>query len=189
MGPRPHRGLTRLGARRVVSAALRSARFSVPFFANQLEWQGGDRWHLVFPYAQSDCRVASANCKCSHAQWSLLRPHVVIGDGRSDFCMSTRADYVIAKGALTEYCRARGQEHASFADFNDVTGRLSTWFTARQRRRRGAPNLHPTTENGGAQASDPQGHVCASRVSCEGGRSSGGSCWRRWPRAHSQAKP
>ena len=144
------------GFDRVVSAALRSARLSVPFFANQLEWQGGDRWHLVFPYAQSDCRVASANCKCSHAQWSLLRPHVVIGDGRSDFCMSTRADYVIAKGALTEYCRARGQEHASFADFNDVTGRLSTWFTARQRRRRGAPNLHPTTENRGAQASDPK---------------------------------
>jgi hypothetical protein len=89
---------------------------------NKLEWQGGNRWRLAFPHAQSDCRVGSANCKCSHAQWSLLTPHVVIGDGRSDFCMSTRADYVIAKGKgrLANYCRSRGQAHASFANFDEA---------------------------------------------------------------------
>ena len=92
----------------VVSAALRRARLSVPSFANKLEWHGGDRWRLVFPHIDSNCRVGSANCKCSHAEWSLLLPHVVIGDSRSDFCMSTRADYVIAKGTLADYCaRAR----------------------------------------------------------------------------------
>ena len=118
------------GFDRVVGAALRSSGLFVSFFANKLEWQGGDRWRLAFPHAQSDCRVGSANCKCSHAQWSLLTPLVVIGDGRSDFCMSTRADYVIAKGPLADYCHSRGQAHASFADFDEVTARLSEWLTS-----------------------------------------------------------
>jgi 2-hydroxy-3-keto-5-methylthiopentenyl-1-phosphate phosphatase len=128
------------GFDRVVSAALKSARLTVPFFANKLEWQGGDRWRLAFPYSSADCRVGSANCKCSHAQWSLPWPHVVVGDGRSDFCMSTRADYVIAKGTLANYCRSRGQAHAQFADFADVTQRLAAWLA---RTERGAGAMAP----------------------------------------------
>jgi HAD superfamily phosphoserine phosphatase-like hydrolase len=112
------------GFDRVVAAALRSAQLVVPFFANKLEWRGGDRWRLEFPYARGDCRVGGANCKCSHA----LRPRVVIGDGRSDFCMSTRADLVIAKGALADYCRARGHEYATFEDFDEVTAHLAAWL-------------------------------------------------------------
>jgi 2,3-diketo-5-methylthio-1-phosphopentane phosphatase len=121
------------GFDRVVGAALRSAHLSVPYFTNKLEWQGGDRWRLAFPHAQGDCRVGSANCKCSHTQWSLLRPYVVIGDGRSDFCMSTRADYVIAKGTLADYCRSSAQAHATFANFGDVTARLSAWLAKTER--------------------------------------------------------
>ena len=40
------------GFDRVVGAALQEAGLSVPFFANKLEWQGGDRWRLAFPHAQ-----------------------------------------------------------------------------------------------------------------------------------------
>ncbi len=53
----------------------------------------------------------------------------MIGDGRSDFCMSTRADFVIAKGALADYCSSRGQPHATFTDFHDVTAHLVAWLT------------------------------------------------------------
>jgi 2,3-diketo-5-methylthio-1-phosphopentane phosphatase len=116
------------GFDRVVEAALASAGLSVPFFANKLEWQGGNRWRLGLPHARSDCRVAAANCKCSHAQHRYLRSSVVVGDGKSDFCMSTRVDYVIAKGRLADYCRGRGQLHATFTDFSDVTARLSEWL-------------------------------------------------------------
>jgi 2-hydroxy-3-keto-5-methylthiopentenyl-1-phosphate phosphatase len=129
------------GFDRVVSAALRSAGLTVPSFTNTLEWQGGDRWRLAFPHAQGDCRVSSANCKCSHAQRSPLRPHVVVGDGRSDFCMATRADYVIAKGTLAKYCRARALAHASFADFSDVTAQLSAWLARTKRASSAVPPL------------------------------------------------
>ena len=88
--------------------------------------------------ARSDCRVNSANCKCAHGE-RLPGPRVVIGDGRSDFCMSTRADFVIAKGALADYCRSRGQPHATFTDFDDVTAQLAAWLaTARPRAGQGA---------------------------------------------------
>jgi 2,3-diketo-5-methylthio-1-phosphopentane phosphatase len=127
------------GFDRVVSAALRRARLSVPFFANKLEWQGGDRWRLAFPHAQSDCRVSGANCKCSHAQRPYQSPRVVVGDGRSDFCMSAGADYVIAKGTLADHCRSCGQAYAPFANFHDVTARLSAWLARTERTPAAAP--------------------------------------------------
>jgi 2-hydroxy-3-keto-5-methylthiopentenyl-1-phosphate phosphatase len=113
------------GFDRVVRAALASAGLAVPFFANKLEWQGGDRWRLAFPHACSSCRVEAANCKCSHAQSPYQHPWAVVGDGRSDFCMATHAKYVVAKGALADYCRRRRLPHATFSDFHDVTVALS----------------------------------------------------------------
>jgi 2-hydroxy-3-keto-5-methylthiopentenyl-1-phosphate phosphatase len=115
------------GFDRVLRAVLKRERLSVRFFANRLEWRGGDRWSLAVPYAEATCRSQSANCKCSHGAG---RPGacVVIGDGRSDFCMAERADYVIAKDALAGFCRARGLPHASFSTFEDVTARLAEWL-------------------------------------------------------------
>jgi 2-hydroxy-3-keto-5-methylthiopentenyl-1-phosphate phosphatase len=116
------------GFDRVVGAVLASAGLAVPFFANKLEWQGGDRWRLAFPHACSSCRVEAANCKCSHAQSPHHHPWAVIGDGRSDFCMATRAKHIVAKGSLADYCRRRKLPHATFADFYDVTAALSAWL-------------------------------------------------------------
>ncbi len=116
------------GFDRAIAAALQKARLDVPFFANGLEWQGRDRWRLAFPHWRDGCRVGGANCKCSHGERSAGRPRVVIGDGRSDFCMSARADYVIAKGALARHCRGRDQPHATFGDFKDVTAHLAAWL-------------------------------------------------------------
>jgi 2,3-diketo-5-methylthio-1-phosphopentane phosphatase len=117
------------GFDRVVRAVLERAQVLVRSFANRLEWQGGDRWHLAFPYARSDCRSGGANCKCSHGTPRDGRC-VVIGDGRSDFCMSAQADYVIAKGLLVGSCRSRGLPHAQFDNFDDVTERLAEWLGA-----------------------------------------------------------
>ena len=115
------------GFDRLVGAALERARLSIRYFANALEWQGGDRWHLALPHCRSDCRTDAANCKCAHGSWSDGRS-VVIGDGRSDFCMAGRAGFVIAKGALADFCRARGIAHASFRNFDDVTRHLADWL-------------------------------------------------------------
>jgi hypothetical protein len=46
-----------------VAAALQQAGVSVRFFANALEWQGGDRWRLGLPHERGDCLTEAANCK------------------------------------------------------------------------------------------------------------------------------
>jgi len=134
------------GFERVVSAVLRRERISVPVFANKLEWQGGDRWRLTYPHFNRRCKVNSANCKCSHARWSSPLAHVVIGDGRSDFCMSTRADYVIAKGTLAAYCRSRGKAYAPFTNFKDVIVHLSAWLANRKRAMENAISSVPAAQ-------------------------------------------
>jgi 2,3-diketo-5-methylthio-1-phosphopentane phosphatase len=124
------------GFDRVVRAVLRRADLPIRSFANALEWQGGDRWRLALPYSRSDCRSGAANCKCAHGAWGKegrreegsKGPCVVVGDGRSDFCMAAQADFVIAKGALAGFCKARGLSHASFRNFDDVTERLVEWL-------------------------------------------------------------
>jgi 2,3-diketo-5-methylthio-1-phosphopentane phosphatase len=116
------------GFDRVVRAVLAAAGLPIPFFANKLEWQGADRWRLAFPHAQPKCLVGSANCKCSHGIGPTSRKIVAIGDGRSDFCMSTRADLVIAKGTLAGYCGSRGLPHRTFTDFHEAKDHLAAWL-------------------------------------------------------------
>jgi len=115
------------GFDRVVRAVLERAGLAVPFFANSLEWQGANRWRLALPHARADCRSGAANCKCAHGPRGD-EGCVVVGDGRSDFCMAVRARFVIAKGALAEFCHTRGLAHASFRNFDDATHRLTEWL-------------------------------------------------------------
>lgn len=117
------------GFDRVVRAALGNEDLNVPFFANKLVWLGKDRWRLAFPHMRADCRVWAANCKCSHGQRPSACPRVVIGDGRSDFCMAMTADFVIAKGSLADFCGANGRRYATFGNFFDATEQLSAWLS------------------------------------------------------------
>jgi 2-hydroxy-3-keto-5-methylthiopentenyl-1-phosphate phosphatase len=126
------------GFDRVVGRALRRARLPVRFFANALEWQGVDRWRLALPHRRPGC--SAANCKCAHGTWRDGQT-IVIGDGRSDFCMAARAGFVIAKGALAEFCRTRGLAHAPFRTFDDATQRLAEWLDLARDRRAAAPSL------------------------------------------------
>src|SRR5262245_32930803 len=120
------------GFDRVVRILLECEGLTIPFFANGLEWQVGDRWSLAFPHTARDCRSQAGNCKCSHGACQA-GACVVIGDGRSDFCMAQRADYVIAKDAPAQFCRERGLQHASFTTFDDVEARLARWLARRGR--------------------------------------------------------
>ncbi|MBO0765228.1 MAG: HAD-IB family phosphatase [Hyphomicrobiaceae bacterium] len=125
------------GFDRVVGGTLGRERVALPFFANALQWQGGDRWRLALPYGRADCRSGAANCKCAHSpNKGLWRDErcVVVGDGRSDFCMAMRAGFVIAKGALADFCRAEGLAYASFRNFDDATRILAEWLDRRDQR-------------------------------------------------------
>jgi 2-hydroxy-3-keto-5-methylthiopentenyl-1-phosphate phosphatase len=101
---------------------------NIGFNANHLEPSGEGRWRVTFPHARSDCRALAGNCKCSFTFPHSSSVKVVIGDGRSDFCIAGEADLVFAKGTLLELCRTNGTAHYAFDDFFSVTKQLSSWL-------------------------------------------------------------
>ncbi len=120
------------GLDRTISTVLRRARLDIPFFANRLDSVGTDRWRLSFPNARGDCKSLSGNCKCQFPEAAPGAVHVMIGDGRSDFCVAGRVDIVFSKGALTTHCHAHGLPHHPVAGFADVLELFSQWIGAQR---------------------------------------------------------
>jgi 2,3-diketo-5-methylthio-1-phosphopentane phosphatase len=123
----------------LVAAALRQAGLTdVPFYANALEWQGGDRWRLRFPYTRLDCRWNMGNCKCGHLPSRSSKLKIMVGDGRSDFCIADACDFTLAKGTLAVHCREHDLPHAAIANFAEALEVLSGWLYRRNLRTAGS---------------------------------------------------
>lgn len=125
------------GLDRTVGTILKRTGFDLPFRANRLQTVGADRWRLTFPYARGDCQVLSGNCKCQFADAVRGSVRVVVGDGRSDFCVAGRADLVLAKGALADRCRDSGLPHFAFTKFDEATDAFVRWLDDRDGKNEG----------------------------------------------------
>ena len=119
------------GLDRTIRTVLDRHDIDVPYFANHLQWRGGDRWRLTFPHAKSDCAPLSGNCKCSFAEGRPRELNIVVGDGRSDFCLAERADLVLAKASLLEHSRATDLPHIAFKNFDQASALLAGWLDER----------------------------------------------------------
>jgi 2,3-diketo-5-methylthio-1-phosphopentane phosphatase len=118
------------GLDRVVRTVMRRAGWDLPFSANRLKWMGGDRWKLEFPHARKDCRAAMGNCKCGHRRTHTSSPAILVGDGRSDFCLAEHVHLVLAKGRLADHCRENSLPYVQFHNFADATQVLHAWLDA-----------------------------------------------------------
>jgi 2-hydroxy-3-keto-5-methylthiopentenyl-1-phosphate phosphatase len=116
------------GLDRTVRAVLARHGINVPIRANALRFLGGDRWTLTFPHAQTECKALSGNCKCATPNQAKSALRVVVGDGRSDFCVAERADFVLAKSKLVEHVRAHKLPHAVFGSFAEAGRKLQQWL-------------------------------------------------------------
>lgn len=94
----------------------------LPVLANHLVQVGERSWQLQSPHASAACVRASGNCKCERlAEQQALHGKVLfVGDGSSDFCVSGKADFVLAKARLIGHCQERGIAHAPFRDFAEA---------------------------------------------------------------------
>jgi 2-hydroxy-3-keto-5-methylthiopentenyl-1-phosphate phosphatase len=94
--------------------------------ANRLVQTGPRRWHLESPWASTRCERASGNCKCERLAEQQARHGRVlyVGDSTSDFCVSGRADFVLAKYKLIAHCERNGIAHAPFEHFAQATAML-----------------------------------------------------------------
>ena len=91
--------------------------------ANRLVPVSERRWRLESPWASARCQRASGNCKCerlAEQQGEALRV-LYVGDSTSDFCVSHKADFVLAKYKLIAHCEAHGISHAAFDTFEQAT--------------------------------------------------------------------
>lgn len=109
------------GLDRTIHALLNRAGLGdLPVVANRLEAIGRDRWRLASPHADPAGGCASGTCKCRIAS-GLIRPlTLLVGDGRSDFCVAGQADLVFAKTRLIAHCRDNGISHHAFGDFSEA---------------------------------------------------------------------
>jgi 2-hydroxy-3-keto-5-methylthiopentenyl-1-phosphate phosphatase len=118
------------GLDRVIKDVLRRARLSnVETMSSRLEYGSDGRWRLEFPYAEESCLSMACTCKCAIARRDGRRT-LLVGDGRSDFCLADAADFVFAKHKLLSYCEAAQIPHAAFADFTEAQ-RLLNHLVAR----------------------------------------------------------
>jgi 2-hydroxy-3-keto-5-methylthiopentenyl-1-phosphate phosphatase len=106
------------GFDRCILPVLERAGVHLPVTCNRLRSVGGDRWAAEFPAFAADCQSMSGVCKCRAAQ--TKRTLVLIGDGRSDFCLASRADVVLAKGKLAIHCAENKIPFSPINSFADV---------------------------------------------------------------------
>ncbi|MBP2650834.1 MAG: 2,3-diketo-5-methylthio-phosphopentane phosphatase [Firmicutes bacterium] len=97
---------------------VKAGIIGVPVFANYLLERDGK---LNVSYANSFPGCPAGTCKCAVVdRLKMNLPVVLIGDGRSDFCLADKADFVFAKGRLSEYCRERKLPYLEYENFSEV---------------------------------------------------------------------
>jgi 2-hydroxy-3-keto-5-methylthiopentenyl-1-phosphate phosphatase len=106
------------GFDRCIRPVLRRAGIHLPVTSNRLVHTGGNRWAAEFPSFAPDCQSMSGVCKCQAAQTERML--VLIGDGRSDFCLASRADVVLAKGKLAAHCSQNNYPFTPINSFADA---------------------------------------------------------------------
>jgi 2-hydroxy-3-keto-5-methylthiopentenyl-1-phosphate phosphatase len=93
----------------------------VPVIANRLVAARHTRWTLEFPWHRAACAVGAGTCKCSIVNTGDQDgPTVYIGDGKSDFCVASKADILFATARLRAFCVERAIPFFPFESFADV---------------------------------------------------------------------
>ena len=103
---------------------LRNHKVSaIPVIANELLVGEDGGYSLRFPYAHPDC--LSGVCKC-HAAKQKQGKVLLVGDGRSDFCLGKEADFIFARKKLLAECLRLAWPHAPCQDFTAACVLLRT---------------------------------------------------------------
>ena len=94
---------------------------SASFSADGIEFDYPNGWDGTGASSEKECR-RWGTCKCSVVTGYRRMGHSVIyvGDGVSDYCPASIADFVFARSLLAQVCKDKGLRHAEFEDFKDI---------------------------------------------------------------------
>lgn len=92
-------------------------------------WQEKDRrmTSAIYPY-HLDCPNGNGTCKCYITNLltpEIPNPFLLIGDGRSDFCLAQKAHFIFAKDKLAHFCRQHCLPHQEYRTFEELETKVS----------------------------------------------------------------
>ncbi len=122
----------------IINAVLKKAGLGhLPVVANHLSHVDGSHWCMTSPNARGGCDALSGTCKCAVVRERKKTLTLVIGDGRSDRCAASEADFVFAKSGLIKFCEEQGLAFQSFQNFAEATSLLAALiYTSPQEEKR-----------------------------------------------------
>ena len=91
----------------------------IPVVANRLTITPENRYELDSPWSFDKCTAGAGVCKCRFVGEQKARSFYV-GDGRSDFCVSNKPEFVFAKGTLATHCKKNNIAYTPYHSFYDV---------------------------------------------------------------------
>jgi 2-hydroxy-3-keto-5-methylthiopentenyl-1-phosphate phosphatase len=127
------------GFDRFIEPILARIGVKIPLVCNRLLPAGPGSWRAEFPNANDDCRSESGVCKCATATADKFQ--LLIGDGRSDFCLAQESDLVFAKGKLAEFCREQQIPYRPIVSFRDARVHMRELLTLLARGAMAGPAL------------------------------------------------
>ena len=95
----------------------------IPVVANRLTITPENGYRLDSPWSSDQCRSGAGVCKCSFVN-EEKEQRLYVGDGRSDFCVSNKPEFVFAKGTLAAHCKKNNIPYTSYQNFHDVADGL-----------------------------------------------------------------
>ena len=91
-------------------------------YANSL-YMINNQFKIIYGYQKNDCQ--NGVCKCMLFDKLKNGFNIYIGDGKSDFCVSTKADFIFAKGKLANYLKDKNMHNFTrFSCFKDIINQL-----------------------------------------------------------------
>lgn len=123
------------GLDHAIDVATRNAAIPLmPIYANKLHFKPNGV-SISYPLRNPDCKAGNGVCKCQIADKlseDVGGPVVLIGDGKSDYCLAKHADIVFAKGKLITHCEQENIPFRRFKTFAEILEVVKQWEPAKK---------------------------------------------------------
>ena len=122
------------GLDHAIKVATKNAAIpSMPIYANKLHFKPNGV-SISYPFRNENCKAGNGVCKCKIAEelsTDVGGPVILVGDGKSDFCLAKHADIVFAKGKLITHCEKENIPFRRFQTFAEILDVVKQWDTTK----------------------------------------------------------
>ncbi len=101
----------------------------ISIFANKLNFKTNGV-SISYPLQNMNCKAGNGVCKCQVAENLAVDvggPIILVGDGKSDYCIAKHADMVFAKGKLVTFCEKENIPYIPFETFAEILAIVKMW--------------------------------------------------------------